>query len=468
MRAIVFRRLCPYSLSLMLGFFGLAGSAQAAVTWHQPTQISVGSGGQRITLFDGKFPGGASVTAADTNGDGLDEYIVGAGATGGPQVEIYSQAGTKIASWFALDRHTTAGIFVAAGDLTGDGQAEIIVSADDGFRPEVDIYSANGSRLGVFNAFEASYTGGVRVGVVPSRHGLGGKILTASGAGRDQEVRVWSWPELKVTNTWLPFGLNVAGNGLEVAGAWSDTFGEPVMVVSADRGRVPVVQVYGLDSRRLQAAWLAYDRSLKVGVNVAVRNDFVFTAAGAGGGPNVRRFTIRGHEAVSSFVYPANYRGGVRVGVTVLNGTTTNMAVPMNIDRSAGDTTVGGKSIEVILSKQELHMIENGKIISIRKVSTGKWSTPTPTGHFMTHGKTLVAYSKAYGLYMEYWMPITANGAYGLHALPFWRLHNGGKLYEGVGHLGTPVSHGCIRESVADAKSLYTWAPVGTPVTIVQ
>jgi lipoprotein-anchoring transpeptidase ErfK/SrfK len=43
---------------------------------------------------------------------------------------------------------------------------------------------------------------------------------------------------------------------------------------------------------------------------------------------------------------------------------------------------------------------------------------------------------------------------YGLHGA-YW--HN---------NFGHPMSHGCINERIVDAKTLYGWADVGTPVSI--
>jgi lipoprotein-anchoring transpeptidase ErfK/SrfK len=33
--------------------------------------------------------------------------------------------------------------------------------------------------------------------------------------------------------------------------------------------------------------------------------------------------------------------------------------------------------------------------------------------------------------------------------------------------LGTPLSHGCIRQRTADAKALWHFAPLGTTVVVV-
>ena len=121
------------------------------------------------------------------------------------------------------------------------------------------------------------------------------------------------------------------------------------------------------------------------------------------------------------------------------------------------------KSIRVVLGKQQLERQVAGVTISTHAVSTGKRSTPTPVGTFAVKNKIPRAWSRMAGLWMPYWMDFTGRG-YGLHELPEWP---GGKK-EGQNHLGIPVSHGCIRLGVGDAKLLYDWTPVGTPVVIVR
>jgi lipoprotein-anchoring transpeptidase ErfK/SrfK len=157
------------------------------------------------------------------------------------------------------------------------------------------------------------------------------------------------------------------------------------------------------------------------------------------------------------------YRGGLNVGLTQLAGALTPVAVPTTAPTTAAGS---GKKIVVSLSKQTMTLFEKGRTVSVRKISSGKWSTPTPVGEFKVKNKISVAYSRAYGLYMENWMAFSADGRYGLHSLPYWKLKDGGKLYEGAAHIGTPVSHGCVRQTLADSKTLFDWTPVGTPVTI--
>lgn len=119
-----------------------------------------------------------------------------------------------------------------------------------------------------------------------------------------------------------------------------------------------------------------------------------------------------------------------------------------------------GKYIEVDLSTQTMYLWESSNQISAYTVSTGKWSMPTPTGTRYIESKDERAYSAKYDLYMPWWNSI--GGGYGIHELPEWA--NGTK--EGESHLGTPVSHGCIRLGVGAAEFVYNWAPAGTPVYI--
>lgn len=132
-------------------------------------------------------------------------------------------------------------------------------------------------------------------------------------------------------------------------------------------------------------------------------------------------------------------------------------------DPQAGGTPslAEGKYIEVSLSRQRMYLFEGANFVNSFGVSTGKWSTPTPTGTFSIYNKIEVAHSAAYDLYMPKWNAITADGQYGIHGLPYK-----GNWVEGASHIGTPVSHGCIRLGPGNDSYVYGWAPVGTPVFI--
>jgi L,D-transpeptidase catalytic domain/Bacterial TSP3 repeat len=118
------------------------------------------------------------------------------------------------------------------------------------------------------------------------------------------------------------------------------------------------------------------------------------------------------------------------------------------------------QKIEVNLKQQRLTYFIGGVKWREFKVSTGKSSMPTPRGEFKVTNKIKKAWSKEYGLWMPYWMGLV--GGVGIHELPIWP----SGYREGENHLGTPVSHGCIRLGLKDAPYLFDRISAGISVKI--
>jgi lipoprotein-anchoring transpeptidase ErfK/SrfK len=66
------------------------------------------------------------------------------------------------------------------------------------------------------------------------------------------------------------------------------------------------------------------------------------------------------------------------------------------------------------------------------------------------------AWSRRYECDMPYWMAITSSGSHGIHATspPYYH------------RLGSPASHGCVRQHRSDARILYRMVDIGTPVYV--
>ena len=113
--------------------------------------------------FD-EFQGGVRVGSADVNADGNADIIVGT-ATGYSHIKVFSGSdGSLLYSFFAFDQTFTGGISVGSGDVTGDGKADIIVGAATG-SSHVRVFSgADGTLVRSFFAFGPTYTVGVNVG----------------------------------------------------------------------------------------------------------------------------------------------------------------------------------------------------------------------------------------------------------------------------------------------------------------
>jgi len=118
------------------------------------------------------------------------------------------------------------------------------------------------------------------------------------------------------------------------------------------------------------------------------------------------------------------------------------------------------KFIEVDISKQRLWLYQKGKVIAEYITSTGAWGTPTPTGTFRVLAKEKNHWSATYRLYMPY--SLRFYNGYFIHELPYWP----GGYREGEAHLGTPVSHGCIRLGIGAAGKVYNFVSIGTKLVI--
>jgi lipoprotein-anchoring transpeptidase ErfK/SrfK len=121
-----------------------------------------------------------------------------------------------------------------------------------------------------------------------------------------------------------------------------------------------------------------------------------------------------------------------------------------------------GKYIDINLASQIMTIFEEGKLLDSFLISSGKRGMDTPKGEYAIRNKSPRVWSKAYGLFMPYWMAVVPDGKFGIHELPEWP----GGYKEGANHLGIQVSHGCIRLGVGPAKQVFEWAEIGTPVVI--
>src|SRR5262249_21984946 len=115
--------------------------------------------------YAANFTGGVNVAAGDVTGDGKAEIITAPGAGGGPHVKVFSSAGALLKSFFAYSPTFAGGVTVAARDVDGDGRADVVTGAGAGGGPHVRAFrGTNLSPLHSFFAFDPDFLGGVYVG----------------------------------------------------------------------------------------------------------------------------------------------------------------------------------------------------------------------------------------------------------------------------------------------------------------
>jgi hypothetical protein len=300
------------------------------------------------------FGGGVRVATADVNRDGIPDIITGAGPTGGPHVKVFDGAtGLELYSFMAFGAGVSTGVYVAGGDLNGDGFADIIVSTGGG-TPQVRVFSGRNPAvvLTSFLAYGSSFTGGVNLGVGDINGDYYPDLITGAGAG-NPHVKVFDGralalgtfnagnPDASLLASFFPYALqfNVGAN---VAAADVNGDGFADLITGATVGN-PHVKVYSgraiaqgsFESNPeadIMAQWFAYGLNFNVGVNVSAAdvngdgNADVVTGASVGNphvkvydGKEIASGSFNPNEDILTSYFAFSQNGGVFVAAGKVN-----------------------------------------------------------------------------------------------------------------------------------------------------
>ena len=222
-----------------------------------------------LVAFESTFTGGVNVAVGDITGDGVVDIIAGA-ASGTPRVRIFN--GTNGALMFDFVPFSIAGmsgVEVAAGDVNGDGLADLIVGGGAGAEPWVKVYNAaNAAVLHNFLAYPAAFRGGVFVAAGDVNADGRADIVTGPGSGGGPLVKAFNGVSGAEIRSFYAGDPSFVG-GVRVASADVNADGNAEIIVAAGPGAPPLVKIFhGATSAELRS-FLVYPAEVTVGVFVA-------------------------------------------------------------------------------------------------------------------------------------------------------------------------------------------------------
>ena len=220
--------------------------------------------------FAAGFQGGVTVAAGDVDADGRADIVCGAGAGGGPQVTVWSgKTFALLDSFYALASTFTGGIRVAAGDVDGDGFADVITAAGPGGLAQVSVFSGNGLRLlESFYAF-ANFGGGAYVAAGDMNGDGRADIVVGEGPSGEQRISAFNGLDGSPLFSFLDprLSANPSGGlttGIRVSAA--PVNGHPVILATSGTGSPPLVDILNAQTQGLLDEFFAFNSSFLGGV----------------------------------------------------------------------------------------------------------------------------------------------------------------------------------------------------------
>ena len=219
---------------------------------------------------DKKFRGGLNISLADFNDNGLQDIVTAPASNGAPQIQIFDFRGNLKKRFLAAGASWRGGLNVAAGNIDGKGEPEIVVGFAAGSEPQVRIFNSSGQLIGLFLAYEKKFRGGVNVAVA----NINGRqehsrleILTAPGSGRDPQVKIFD-NRGRLRSSFLAFSRNWQGGvNLSAGDITSDGLAE--VIVGAYGGAAPHIRVFS-GSGDLLESFYAFEEGFSGGVKPGV------------------------------------------------------------------------------------------------------------------------------------------------------------------------------------------------------
>jgi|GEM_PF-650063 hypothetical protein len=123
-----------------------------------------------------------------------------------------------------------------------------------------------------------------------------------------------------------------------------------------------------------------------------------------------------------------------------------------------------GRRVVFSISDQRVWLISDRGRVQDSYLVSGSLTDNLKPGSYAVYSRSREAVGIDDSGEMEYFVRFTRGerAAIGFHSIPT----KDGRMLQRVSELGTPQSHGCIRQKLSDAKQMWDFAQDGTPVVV--
>ena len=142
-------------------------------------------------------------------------------------------------------------------------------------------------------------------------------------------------------------------------------------------------------------------------------------------------------------------------------------AAELSADTSLPPTSGEGRRVVYSESRQRVWLVEDADRVAHTYLVSGTIYDNLEPGSYEVYSRSADAVGIDDSGTMKWFVRFTqgpSGAAIGFHDIPV----KDGVPLQGVDELGTPTSHGCIRQRRSDARRLWDFAPLGTTVVVTR
>lgn len=213
-------------------------------------------------LFNSKFLGSTQIEEVDINGDGQREFIVGDKS----KLTIYAPDYSVLKTFYPFGQKYISGVTFGVADVNGDGSLEIVSVTGKGVSAQAKIFNTNGAELKSFAPYPSWYKGGLSLALAELNRVAGKEIVIIASGISSPQIKIFS-NQGKLVGVFTAYDKSYS-RGLNVAAADLNGDGADEIITGTAYGSAPLVKMFDSRGKSFAPAFFAADSKSRKGVQV--------------------------------------------------------------------------------------------------------------------------------------------------------------------------------------------------------